>query len=67
MFNELAYRQRRVLLGSRLLGVAGQLQVEGRGEHAVVHLVAKRLFDHSEWLGSLATARIRVPGRRASR
>ena len=40
----------------RLLGVAGQLQVEGAGEHAVVHLVAQRLFDHSELLGSLVTA-----------
>ncbi|MBI5109893.1 MAG: error-prone DNA polymerase [Rhodocyclales bacterium] len=55
VFNELACRQRRLLLGSRLLGVAGQLQVEGQGEHAVVHLVAKRLFDHSEWLGTLLT------------
>ncbi|MDP2135842.1 MAG: error-prone DNA polymerase [Sulfuritalea sp.] len=56
VFNELACRQRRLLLGSRLLGVAGQLQVEGKGEHAVVHLVAQRLFDHSDLLGSLATA-----------
>ena len=51
--NELPCRQRRLLLGSRLLGVAGQLQVEGEGEHAVVHLVAKRLFDHTELLGAL--------------
>jgi hypothetical protein len=28
---------------------------EGEGEHAVVHLVAKRLFDHSELLGTLLT------------
>ncbi|MDP1610174.1 MAG: hypothetical protein Q8M11_03905 [Sulfuritalea sp.] len=56
VFNDLACRQRRLLLGSRLLGVAGQLQVEGEGEHAVVHLVAKRLFDHSDLLGSLVTA-----------
>jgi len=55
VFNDLASRQRRLLLGSRLLGVAGQLQVEGAGEHAVVHLVAKRLFDHSELLGTLLT------------
>jgi hypothetical protein len=32
------------------------LQRQGEGEHAVVHLIAKRLFDHSELLGSLATA-----------
>jgi error-prone DNA polymerase len=56
VFKDLACRQRRLLLGSRLLGVAGQLQVQGEGEHAVVHLVAKRLFDHSELLGSLVTA-----------
>jgi error-prone DNA polymerase len=55
VFNDLASRQRRLLLGSRLLGVAGQLQVQGEGEHAVVHLVAKRLFDHSELLGALLT------------
>jgi error-prone DNA polymerase len=55
VFKDLACRQRRLLLGSRLLGVAGQLQVQGEGEHAVVHLVAKRLFDHSELLGSLVT------------
>ncbi len=56
VFKDLASRQRRLLLGSRLLGVAGTLQVEGEGEHAVVHLVAQRLFDHSDLLGSLVTA-----------
>ena len=56
VFKDVASRQRRLLLGSRLLGVAGQLQREGEGEHAVVHLIAKRLFDHSELLGSLMTA-----------
>ncbi|MCM2287954.1 MAG: error-prone DNA polymerase, partial [Sulfuritalea sp.] len=56
VFKDVASRQRRLLLGSRLLGVAGQLQMEGEGEHAVVHLVAKRLFDHGELLGSLVTA-----------
>jgi error-prone DNA polymerase len=56
VFKDLASRQRQILLGSRLLGVAGQLQREGKGEHAVVHLIAKRLFDHSELLGSLITA-----------
>jgi error-prone DNA polymerase len=56
VFQDVASRQRRLLLGSRLLGVAGQLQREGKGEHAVVHLIAKRLFDHSELLGRLVTA-----------
>jgi error-prone DNA polymerase len=56
VFKDVAARQRRLLLGSRLLGVAGVLQREGEGEHAVVHLIAKRLFDHSELLGALTTA-----------
>ena len=56
VFKDVASRQRRLLLGSRLLGVAGALQREGEGEHAVVHLIARRLFDHSELLGSLVTA-----------
>lgn len=47
----LVERQRQELLASRLLGVYGQLQVEG----LVVHLVAKRLVDLSPWLGRLET------------
>jgi len=48
---KLAESQRRELLGSRLLGVLGVLQREGE----VVHLIAKRLVDHSELLGRLTT------------
>ncbi len=48
----LAESQRRELLGSRLLGVLGVLQREGE----VVHLIAKRLVDHSELLGRLPTS-----------
>jgi len=48
----LVERQRRELLGATLLGVYGQLQVEGE----VVHLVAKRLVNLSAWLGRLETA-----------
>ena len=55
VFRDVFERQRR-LLGSRLLGVAGQLQVQGQGEHVVVHLIAKRLFDHSALLGELVVA-----------
>ena len=47
----LADRQRRELLGARLLGVLGQVQREGE----VVHLVAGRLVDLSTWLGALET------------
>ena len=49
---KLAESQRRELLGSRLLGVLGVLQREGD----VVHLIAKRLVDHSELLGRLSTS-----------
>jgi error-prone DNA polymerase len=47
---DLAERQRHELLAARLLGVFGQLQREGE----VVHLVARRLVDHSALLGRLA-------------
>ncbi len=49
---ELVARQRRELLASTLLGVYGQLQVEGE----VIHLLAKRLVDLSSWLGRLETS-----------
>ncbi|BAL23061.1 error-prone DNA polymerase [Azoarcus sp. KH32C] len=52
VYADLAERQRRELLGARLLGVYGQLQREGR----VVHLLAKRLVDLSAWLGQLETS-----------
>jgi error-prone DNA polymerase len=45
----LAARQRNELLGAGLLGVLGVLQREGE----VVHLLARRLLDHSELLGQL--------------
>lgn len=50
-FKDAASRQRRLLLGSRLLGVAGQLQRDGEGEHAVVHLIAKGLLITANCLG----------------
>ena len=49
---QLVEKQRRELLGATLLGVFGQLQIEGE----VVHLVAKRLVDLSAWLGRLETS-----------
>jgi len=51
IYGRLADRQRRELLGARLLGVLGQVQREGE----VVHLVAGRLVDLSMWLGALET------------
>jgi error-prone DNA polymerase len=51
VWNSLVERQRRELLGSKLLGVEGVMQKEGD----VVHLVAHRLADHTPLLGRLAT------------
>ena len=45
-------KQRRVVVGARLLGVRGKVQREGE----VVHVVANRLEDYSEWLGELSTS-----------
>ncbi|HTP96007.1 MAG TPA: error-prone DNA polymerase [Burkholderiales bacterium] len=52
VWNDLVERQRRELLGARLLGVDGTLQRKGE----IVHLIAERLHDYSALLGRLATA-----------
>ncbi len=49
--NDLAKRQRRELLGARLLGVSGVLERQG----GVLHLIARRLTDHTPLLGRLIT------------
>ncbi|HET9693444.1 MAG TPA: OB-fold nucleic acid binding domain-containing protein, partial [Steroidobacteraceae bacterium] len=49
VWRDLAERQRRALVGSRLMGVAGKLQLEGE----VMHVVAHRLLDLSPLLGRL--------------
>ena len=49
VWRDVAERQRRALVGSRLLAVAGELQVEGE----VLHVIAHRLADFSAWLGAL--------------
>jgi error-prone DNA polymerase len=49
VWRDTAERQRRALVGSRLMGVAGVLQIEGE----VMHVVAHRLTDMSRWLGQL--------------
>jgi error-prone DNA polymerase len=46
---DLVERQRKELLGARLLGVEGVIERDGE----VVHLVARRLADHSALLGAL--------------
>jgi error-prone DNA polymerase len=52
VWRRLIERQRRELLGARLLGVHGVIERDGD----VVHLIAHRLFDHSALLGPLATS-----------
>ena len=51
VYSDLAERQRQILLGARLLGVYGQLQRDGR----VVHVLAKRLVDLTDWMAELTT------------
>jgi error-prone DNA polymerase len=51
VWERLAQRDRKALLGSALLGVWGTVQKEGE----VLHVVAERLFDHTDLLGSLMT------------
>jgi len=52
VWRDVAERQRQALIGSRLLGVAGKLQLEGE----VMHVIAHRLVDLSRWLGRLRSA-----------
>ncbi|HSN19871.1 MAG TPA: OB-fold nucleic acid binding domain-containing protein, partial [Usitatibacter sp.] len=51
VWSDLAERQRRELLGARLLEVRGEVQKQGR----VVHLLARRLGDLTPLLGRLST------------
>ncbi|MDH3481402.1 MAG: error-prone DNA polymerase [Gammaproteobacteria bacterium] len=49
LWKKVAEQYRAALLNARLLGVAGELQIEGK----VIHVIAKRLIDHSNMLGNL--------------
>ncbi|MFH0352253.1 MAG: error-prone DNA polymerase [Chromatiales bacterium] len=51
VWSSLVDSQRKELLGSRLLGVIGEVQREG----SVVHVLARRLEDHTALLGRLST------------
>jgi len=51
VWRDLGERQRRELLGAQLMAVYGSVEREGE----VVHVIARRLADHSELLGRLAT------------
>jgi error-prone DNA polymerase len=46
---QVAEQFRAALLNSKLMGVQGELQIEGE----VIHVIAKRLIDHSDMLGNL--------------
>jgi len=50
VWKKIADEQRDVLLHARLMGVEGELQKEGK----VIHVIARKLIDHSEWLGELS-------------
>ena len=49
LWRDLIERQRRELLGARLLAVEGSIERDGE----VVHLIARRLLDYSALLGRL--------------
>mgnify|MGYP003339776910 FL=1 len=51
VWDRLAQRDRKALLGSALLGVIGVVQKEG----GVLHVVAEHLFDHTDLLDKLVT------------
>ena len=46
---------RRIVMGSRLMGVRGRIQREGEGDYVVIHLVAEELWDLSTELDSIST------------
>jgi error-prone DNA polymerase len=52
VWEKVGIRERRVLLGARLLGVQGYVQKDGE----VLHIIAQRLYDHTALLGKLATS-----------
>ncbi|MEX2260034.1 MAG: error-prone DNA polymerase [Woeseia sp.] len=49
VWKKTAESQRQALLNAQLMGVAGELQIEG----SVIHVIARRLIDLSAWLGDL--------------
>ena len=51
VWSSLFERERRIVLGARLMGVTGEVQREGE----VVHLIAHKLEDRTALLGGLRT------------
>lgn len=50
VWKQVAAQYRAALLNGRLLGVSGELQIEG----GVIHVIARQLFDHTDLLGDLS-------------
>lgn len=50
LWKKVAETFRAALLNARLLGISGELQIEGK----IIHVIAQRLFDHTEMLGGLS-------------
>ncbi len=50
VWKQVAEDYRAALLNARLLGVSGELQIEGK----VIHVIARQLFDHTDLLGDLS-------------
>ena len=49
VWKQVADRHRAALLNAKLMGVRGEVQIEG----PVIHVIARQLIDHSEMLGGL--------------
>jgi error-prone DNA polymerase len=49
VWKQVAEKYRAALLNAKLMGIQGELQIEGQ----VVHVIARRLVDHTEMLGNL--------------
>ena len=49
VWKKTADEQRKELLAARLMGVEGQLQIEGK----VIHVIVRKMIDHSRLLGEL--------------
>jgi error-prone DNA polymerase len=49
VWKQVAEQYRGALLNARLMGVRGELQIEGK----VIHVIAKQLLDHTDMLGDL--------------
>jgi len=49
VWKQIAEQYRAALLNAKLMGVQGELQIEGQ----VIHVIARRLVDHTDMLGNL--------------